>query len=54
MIAPISTSEVSIERNGTFHSVFVWLTSSAGALGCLLFGYDWVVIGRNLSERNPR
>ena len=26
-------------------SAFVWLAASAGALGGLLFGYDWVVIG---------
>jgi sugar porter (SP) family MFS transporter len=26
-------------------SAYVWLTASAGALGGLLFGYDWVVIG---------
>ena len=24
---------------------YVWLTSLAAALGGLLFGYDWVVIG---------
>ncbi len=28
-----------------FHSAYVWLAASAGALGGLLFGYDWVVIG---------
>jgi SP family sugar porter-like MFS transporter len=27
------------------HSLILWLTASAGALGGLLFGYDWVVIG---------
>jgi sugar porter (SP) family MFS transporter len=28
-----------------FHSGYVWLISAAAALGGLLFGYDWVVIG---------
>jgi MFS transporter, SP family, xylose:H+ symportor len=28
-----------------FHSSYVWLISSVAALGGLLFGYDWVVIG---------
>jgi sugar porter (SP) family MFS transporter len=27
------------------HTGYVWAVSSAGALGGLLFGYDWVVIG---------
>jgi MFS transporter, SP family, xylose:H+ symportor len=30
---------------GSVRAVFLWLTASAGALGGLLFGYDWVVIG---------
>jgi SP family sugar porter-like MFS transporter len=29
----------------TFHKAYLWLAASAGALGGLLFGYDWVVIG---------
>jgi sugar porter (SP) family MFS transporter len=29
----------------SFRSGYVWLVASAGALGGLLFGYDWVVIG---------
>lgn len=28
-----------------FHSGYVWVISAAAALGGLLFGYDWVVIG---------
>src|SRR5437868_11966666 len=27
------------------HSGYVWLISASAALGGLLFGYDWVVIG---------
>ncbi|PYX80737.1 MAG: MFS transporter [Acidobacteria bacterium] len=30
---------------GHYNSGYVWSISSAGALGGLLFGYDWVVIG---------
>jgi MFS transporter, SP family, xylose:H+ symportor len=29
----------------SYHAPYVWLVSSAAALGGLLFGYDWVVIG---------
>jgi sugar porter (SP) family MFS transporter len=42
---PIPTSAASTGRAGTFHSIYLWLAASAGALGGLLFGYDWVVIG---------
>src|SRR5512146_635140 len=28
-----------------FHTAYVWTISLVGALGGLLFGYDWVVIG---------
>ncbi len=45
MIAPIPISGESINRKGSFRSVYIWLAASAGALGGLLFGYDWVVIG---------
>ena len=34
-----------MDRNGDFNASYVWLISAAGALGGLLFGYDWVVIG---------
>jgi len=34
-----------VERSGSFRAAYVWLAASAGALGGLLFGYDWVVIG---------
>lgn len=29
----------------SYHAAYVWAISSVGALGGLLFGYDWVVIG---------
>ncbi len=45
MIARISTSEANASRSCGFRSATIWLTASAGALGGLLFGYDWVVIG---------
>ena len=31
--------------NVRFHAAYVWMICSAAALGGLLFGYDWVVIG---------
>src|SRR6266568_5914416 len=45
MIVPIPSSEASADRQGSSRSAYVWLVASAGALGGLLFGYDWVVIG---------
>jgi SP family arabinose:H+ symporter-like MFS transporter len=45
MNVPLTTSEVSADRHGAFRSTYLWLTAAAGALGGLLFGYDWVVIG---------
>ena len=45
MIANILPPGPSADRAGSFRPVFVWLFSAAGALGGLLFGYDWVVIG---------
>jgi MFS family permease len=45
MIAPIPISSASVERGGFFRSAHLWLAAAAGALGGLLFGYDWVVIG---------
>jgi SP family sugar porter-like MFS transporter len=45
MIAPIPTPNRTVEREGSFHSAFLWMAAAAGALGGLLFGYDWVVIG---------
>lgn len=45
MITPLHTPEANEPRTGTGHSAYVWLVASVGALGGLLFGYDWVVIG---------
>ncbi len=45
MISSIPASTADTNRSGNFHSVYLWLACSAGALGGLLFGYDWVVIG---------
>lgn len=45
MIPPILNSVPVAEINRPVHSAYVWLVAAAGALGGLLFGYDWVVIG---------
>ncbi len=45
MITPIPRREERANHDGSFRSSYVWAAASAGALGGLLFGYDWVVIG---------
>ncbi len=45
MIASTPTFEPGTDHGGSFRSSYVWLAAAAGALGGLLFGYDWVVIG---------
>jgi sugar porter (SP) family MFS transporter len=45
MIITIPGSGEGAESVGTFRRIYIWLAASAGALGGLLFGYDWVVIG---------
>ena len=45
MITPINSSAAGIAHTGTFRSTYLWLAAVSGALGGLLFGYDWVVIG---------
>ncbi len=45
MISPNLSSETNTGRDQPVGSVSVWLAAAAGALGGLLFGYDWVVIG---------
>ncbi|HEV2213727.1 MAG TPA: sugar porter family MFS transporter [Terracidiphilus sp.] len=32
-------------KGAAHHSLYVWIATASGALGGLLFGYDWVVIG---------
>lgn len=43
MITAVDKSTVS--DGDSVRSLYLWLTAAAGALGGLLFGYDWVVIG---------
>jgi SP family sugar porter-like MFS transporter len=45
MIVQPTLSKVGAEHQNTFRSIYLWLTAAAAALGGLLFGYDWVVIG---------
>jgi MFS transporter, SP family, xylose:H+ symportor len=45
MIVPIGIVERSSDDRGSCRSTYLSLASAAGALGGLLFGYDWVVIG---------
>lgn len=45
MITPTSNSASDPDSLIAFSPVYVWLVAAAGALGGLLFGYDWVVIG---------
>jgi SP family sugar porter-like MFS transporter len=45
VIGPIHLSAQTEGPEGAFHKAYVWLAAAAGALGGLLFGYDWVVIG---------
>src|SRR5947209_8619827 len=44
MITP-ATSAVESKTAAAWDAKYVWLISSVAALGGLLFGYDWVVIG---------
>jgi sugar porter (SP) family MFS transporter len=45
MIASFPVPDASAGHRHSFRSAYVWLAAAAGALGGLLFGYDWVVIG---------
>lgn len=45
MISPLHASDRDAEPAGAAHSFYVWLSAAVAALGGLLFGYDWVVIG---------
>ena len=41
--APAST--IAPQGSALLHTGYLWLVAASGALGGLLFGYDWVVIG---------
>jgi sugar porter (SP) family MFS transporter len=49
MIASMHESQTTVAPSPAgsdqFHAAFLWLAAASGALGGLLFGYDWVVIG---------
>ena len=45
MIPTVPTNERDTESAGSFRRIYIWIVASAGALGGLIFGYDWVVIG---------
>src|SRR5271165_7650311 len=45
MIAPLSTPSPGTDSGKDVRLTFLFLAAAAGALGGLLFGYDWVVIG---------
>ncbi len=45
MIPPAGTSAEHSDDRNSVRKMYLWLTAAAGALGGLLFGYDWVVIG---------
>ncbi|HUV71274.1 MAG TPA: sugar porter family MFS transporter [Terracidiphilus sp.] len=45
MIQTIPASGEGAESVGSFRRLYIWMAAAAGALGGLLFGYDWVVIG---------
>ena len=45
MTLVIPADDGSAKPRGTIHSAYLWLVAAAAALGGLLFGYDWVVIG---------
>jgi len=45
MIGAVDLPEVAHGDYGSSHSLLVWIAAMSGALGGLLFGYDWVVIG---------
>jgi sugar porter (SP) family MFS transporter len=45
MIVSVGSAEMSSDDQGALHSSYLWIVAATGALGGLLFGYDWVVIG---------
>ena len=45
MIPNVGLSTENSGDQSAVRGIYLWLTATAGALGGLLFGYDWVVIG---------
>lgn len=45
MISASKSDNALVADRVTFNSSYIWVVSLVGALGGLLFGYDWVVIG---------
>ena len=45
MISASKSDTASAADRVNFNSAYIWVVSLVGALGGLLFGYDWVVIG---------
>ena len=45
MIVPAASSGSGSRIAASAHTAYLWLAAASGALGGLLFGYDWVVIG---------
>ncbi|MGA7339259.1 MAG: sugar porter family MFS transporter [Terracidiphilus sp.] len=45
MMATVGIAGLSRDDRRSFRSSYLWLAAAAAALGGLLFGYDWVVIG---------
>lgn len=45
MITSSNAGVTNAEPTGSCSPMYLWLSASVGALGGLLFGYDWVVIG---------
>ncbi len=45
MVMPMPAAERTLARGDEAGGVYLWSAALAGALGGLLFGYDWVVIG---------
>jgi MFS family permease len=41
----IPTTQYDAEQPTDFNRAYIWLISLVAAMGGLLFGYDWVVIG---------
>lgn len=45
MISTAKAEKTSPAISAQFNIAYIWAISSVAALGGLLFGYDWVVVG---------